>query len=183
MLGALHQGRSHSKGFSLVELVVAIVIVGIVFALAIPSITQWIENGQIRTAAEGVKNGLQLARMEAVKSNSPTSFTLSNPGVVGGTGWGAVDIRTGNVIQVKPDGEGSNHVVLNATPGGATTVTFTGLGRRQATNADGSAVLTMIQADNPSLTNPRLLNVTISVGGEIRTCDPIVTDSGDPRKC
>jgi type IV fimbrial biogenesis protein FimT len=183
MLGGLHHGRSRIKGFSLIELVVAIVIVGITFALAIPSITEWIENGQIRTAAEGVKNGLQLARMEAVKSNSPTSFTLSNPGVVGGTGWGALDVRTGTFIQGKPDGEGSNHVVLNATPGGAKTVTFTGLGRRQATNADGSAVLTMIQADNPSLTSPRLLNVTISAGGEIRTCDPVITATGDPRKC
>jgi type IV fimbrial biogenesis protein FimT len=172
-----------SAGFSLVELIITIVIVSIVLAMAMPSITEWIQNGQIRTAAESAKNGLQLARMEAVKRNSPVSFTLTNLGAVGGTGWTVVRVQTGEVIQAKPDGEGSNNVVLIATPGGATTVTFTGLGRRQAANADGSAVLTTVQADNSSLTAPRRLNVTISVGGEIRTCDPTVTDAGDPRAC
>ena len=183
MLGASRPERSRSAGFTLVELIITIVIIGIVLAMAMPSITEWIENGQIRTAAEGVKNGLQLARMEAVKSNTPVSFTLSNPGAVGGTGWGILDVRDNSTIQVQPDGEGSNHVVLTSTPGGATTVTFTGLGRRQATNADGSAVLISIQADNPSQGSARPLNVTISVGGEIRTCDPNVTDAGDPRTC
>jgi type IV fimbrial biogenesis protein FimT len=182
MLGVNYSKRSRSAGFTLIELVVAMIIVGIALAAALPNVTTWIQNAQIRTAAENAKNGLQLARMEAVKSNSPVSFTLSNPGATGGTGWTIRDVRTGALIQSKPDREGSPKAVLNPTAD-ATTVTFTGLGRRQATNVDGSPVLTMIEADNPSSAEPRKLDVTISVGGEIRMCDPAVTDAGDPRRC
>lgn len=183
MLNAAHPRRSRPAGFTLIEVVITLVIIGIALSVAMPSIDQWIQNGQIRTAAENAKNGLQLARMEAVKHNTPVAFTLTNPGAAGGTGWTVTRVQTGAVIQSKPDGEGSNNVTLNSTPAGATTITFTGLGRRQATNADGSAVLTAIQADNVSLTDPRRLNVTISIGGEIRTCDPSVTVTGDPRAC
>ncbi|MBU1235944.1 MAG: GspH/FimT family pseudopilin [Gammaproteobacteria bacterium] len=172
-----------SSGFTLIELVIAIVIMMIAASFGLPVITDWIQNSQIRTAAENVVNGLQTARMEAVRSTTPVEFTLLNPGATGGTGWQVSVVRTGAIVQTKPDGEGSANAILTASPAGATTVTFSGLGRRTA-NASGSD-MTQIDVDSAGLSaaDSRDLRVTISAGGEIRMCDPNVSDTGDPRSC
>jgi type IV fimbrial biogenesis protein FimT len=50
---------------SLIELVVSLVIIGSLLALAAPNYTAWIQNTKIRTTAEAMLNGLQMARTEA----------------------------------------------------------------------------------------------------------------------
>lgn len=175
-----------ARGFTLIELAIAIVIIAVTVMFGIPGITEWIQNSQVRTAAESAKNGLQYARMEAVRGNTPVEFILLNPGTTGGTGWNVRVVRTNSNVQSKPNGEGSAKAVVNATPAAATTVTFSGLGRRLTANADGSAVLTQIDIDSTTLAaaKSRELRITISPGGEIRMCDPDTSiATGDPRKC
>ncbi len=172
-----------SAGFTLIEVVIAIVIMVLVAAFSLPAIIQWIQSTHIRTAAEGVKSGLQYARMEAVRSSTPVEFTLLNPGATGGTGWQVTVVRTGAIVQTKPSGEGSASAILTPAPAGATTVTFSGLGRRVA-NASGSSMTQIdITSGAPSGTGSRNLRVTISAGGEVRMCDPIISITGDPRSC
>ena len=61
--------NSMQRGFTLVELMIGIAIVGLSLVMAAPSFSSWIQSTQIRTAAEAVQNGLQLARGEAVRRN------------------------------------------------------------------------------------------------------------------
>lgn len=164
-------------GFTLIELLVVVAIVAITMVLGMRGISEWMQNAQTRTAAEGVKNGLQAARVEAIRSNAAVAFTLTSAGSAGGTGWTITAVRSGNVVESKPDGEGSRGAILTVQPDKATTVTFTGLGRRATTNQDASPVLTSVDV------NGSALRITISAGGEIRMCDPNVTDLGDPRAC
>jgi type IV fimbrial biogenesis protein FimT len=70
--------RTHRQGFSLVELVVAMAIVAFVMALAIPTFGTWSQNVQIRTVAESIQNGLQLARTEAMRRNTEVRFQLTS---------------------------------------------------------------------------------------------------------
>lgn len=177
--------RSSQSGFTLIELMIAVAIFGLAILFAIPGITQWIQNSQIRTAAENIRNGIEYARMEAVRTNMPVEFSLTNPGAVGGTGWSARIVRTGAIIQSKPDGEASATAVLAPFPDNATMVTFTGLGRVQTNNTDGTAPMTSIGVDSSTVTgeDSRELRITISTGGEVRMCDPNVTEIGDPRRC
>ena len=68
--------RPVQHGVTLIELMVAMVVFAILVALAIPSYRQWIQNQQIRAAAESILNGIQLARATAVNNNSPVRFNL-----------------------------------------------------------------------------------------------------------
>lgn len=176
--------RARSRGFTLVELSITLAIVGIVLMLGTPSITEWIQNSQIRKAAESVQNGLQTARTEAIRRNRNIEFVLSNPGSVGGTGWTVRTAWDENVVQSTPDGEGSRNIVLEASPDDAVITTFNGFGRLTG-NADESPMMTSIAIDNDHLTDAqsRNLKVEVNAGGEIRMCDPNVTDDLDPRKC
>ena len=64
------------RGFTLIELMVAVAIFGLLLTLGSRSFTAWIQNQQIRTGAESVLNGMQLARGEAVKRNASAMFVL-----------------------------------------------------------------------------------------------------------
>ena len=176
---------SKIKGLSLIEMLVVVAIVGILAAAGIPSFNEWIQNTQIRTAAESIASGLQTARAEAIRRSTPIEFTLIGNGGAGETGWQIVERNTGLPLQSAPASEGSRNATLATTPGDARTVTFSSLGRVNDNNADATPVLTQINIDNPSLDTSvsRDLRIAISVGGSIRMCDPAVYITGDPRKC
>jgi type IV fimbrial biogenesis protein FimT len=66
------------RGFSLVELIVGMAILGVLLAIAMPAFSNWLRNARVRTAAESVQNGLQLARAEAVRRNTTVAFSSSH---------------------------------------------------------------------------------------------------------
>lgn len=176
------------RGVTLIEIAVGLAIVALTLTIGMPMMADWLQNLQIRNAAEGIHGGLQVARGEAVRRNAHVEFVLSNPGAVGGTGWTVRDVRTATVIQAKPDGEGSAKAIVAVQPADATTVTFNGLGRTPtspATNGDGTPFLTRIDIDSSVMAagDSRDLRVTIGSGGQIRMCDPNVSDSADTRSC
>jgi type IV fimbrial biogenesis protein FimT len=70
--------RYSETGFSLIELMVGITIVGILFIMGVPSFKSWIQNAQIHTATEAIQNGLELARAEAVRRNTLVRFQLTS---------------------------------------------------------------------------------------------------------
>lgn len=176
--------RHRHAGVSMVEVMVVVAILIALLATGLPSFTDWVQNTQIRTAAEGLAAGLQSARAEAVRRNTPVQFMLLGEGGVGETGWEIRVRNTNELVQAMPAGEGSAKAQLSAQPADARIVTFSSLGRVLAINADGSAPLTRIDVDNPSLTaaKSRDLRVTISSGGSIRMCDP-ATSGTDTRAC
>lgn len=194
---------SKQRGVSLIELMVAIVIIGLLTSLAIPSYQGWIQNQQIRAAAESILNGMQMARSEAVKSNGRARFVLcglpasswemrvasataaanATASPVCGTTVPAGEIR----VQERSGQEGSRLAQV-AVNGGAigvntiTTVTFNSFGRVVTPNADGSAPITQVIVTTPTGTRP--LQVTVGTGGNIRMCDPSpLLSATDPRHC
>lgn len=65
-------------GFNLVEMMIVVAIIGILFAIALPSMQAWIRNVQIRSDADSVLAGLQKARTEAVKNNQCVALVLTS---------------------------------------------------------------------------------------------------------
>jgi type IV fimbrial biogenesis protein FimT len=189
-------------GASLIELMVAVTIFAILLALGIPNMQDWMQNMQIRTAGESTLAGLHFARGEAIKRNALVRYqlvsTLDNTCVLNAAGPHSIvslDDPTGacsatvddtvapRILQVRPAAEGSRNVALAAD---GTTVMFNGLGR---TIPGG---LSTIDLSNPvggacqhvdNAAPMRCLRARISVGGEVRLCDPKVGDNTDPRFC
>lgn len=183
----MNQRRRLQGGLSLIEILVVVAIVAILAATGIPSFNEWIQNTQIRTAAESIASGLQSARAEAIRRSTPVEFTLTGNGGAGETGWRFDERNNVNPdipLQKASAGEGSRNATLVTTPGDARTVTFSSLGR-VINNADGTPTLNQVNVDNAQLdtATSRDLQIGISVGGSIRMCDPAVNETTDPRKC
>ena len=180
----LISAHGQSDGFTLIEVLIAMAILGLTLAMAAPSITTWIQNSQIRTASENIRTGLQKARAEAIRRNGNVEFKLDHPTDTGGTGWTITSLIDGTVVEVAPSNEGTRNVKLTLTPDGATTTTFNGFGRLLATAANP---LVRIDVDSASLSasDSHKLRIVILDGSDIKMCDPdpTITDAKDPRAC
>ena len=169
------------SGFSLIELLIGIAIMAILAGLAMPSFQAWLQNTQIRNAAESIQNGLQRARAEAVGRNTNVEFVLG-----AGSSW-VVQLPDGTNIESRSSSEGSRDVTLTAlaadlTP--ATTVTFNNFGGVLVNNADASVPFAQVDLDSSVLAaaDSQELRVTIGVGGNVRMCDPNAS-APSPRAC
>lgn len=170
--------NKHVKGFTLIELMVTLVVLAILMFLALPSYTLWIQNTQIRTAAESILSGLTLAKGEAARRNTAVELKID-----AGSGWTARISSTGEVIQSRVAEEGTSTATVTVTPNGSDRVTFSGLGRL-TTNDDGSVPFTEIKVDSTRVpaADSRELCVVVNSTGMVRMCDPNVT-APDTRAC
>jgi prepilin-type N-terminal cleavage/methylation domain-containing protein len=64
------------RGFTLVEMAIGLAIFGVLLAMALPNFTIFLQNSQIKNAAETTLTGLTLAKTEAVRRNVTMRFQL-----------------------------------------------------------------------------------------------------------
>jgi type IV fimbrial biogenesis protein FimT len=156
-----------SRGFSLTEAMITVAILAVLSAIAFPSFQTSIANNRVRTGADGVLAGLQLARTEAVRRNVDIHYCTEQ-----GAGW---TVRlgadcNGAVIQERPASEAGS-LTVTANP---SDLTFSPLGR-------ASAAMT-IEVSSP-VSGTQAMRVTTFTGGQIRMGDPGVSTANDPRRC
>lgn len=169
-----------SAGFTLIELMIGVVILGILASIAFPSFQAMLRDSQTRNAAEAITNGLQKARGEAVARNTNVEFVLG-----AGSSWIVkLPSSTGLQVESRPSNEGSLNTVNTAVAAdlstAATTATFNNFGSLVA-NADSSAILARVTLSTTGGNRP--LRVTIGVGGNARMCDPNLAAGSSPRAC
>jgi type IV fimbrial biogenesis protein FimT len=172
------------RGFTLIELMIALAIFGILLMLAGPQLAQFMANSQIRNAAESMLNGVQQAQTFAVKQNGLARL-LVDP-TTGTGGWQVlvtVDGVEGAAVQVYSLVDGAPKTAITPVPADARQITFDGFGR-VVPNVDASATLTCLKVTDASA-NPRNLNVAITslalnVGTKL--CDPAVAAT-EPQGC
>jgi type IV fimbrial biogenesis protein FimT len=176
------QHRAFGQGFSLIELMIAIVIFSFLILLAAPMYTEFIGNSYIRNAGEAVLNGVRLAQTQAIKVNTSAAFVLDPA-----TGWTVhapdPNDASDKVIETYVFNEGASKATIT-TNSSTTTVTFDGLGRLLP-NADASAQLTQIDITNANVPTPHPLRVvvnTVAGASGIKLCDPALA-STDPAGC
>lgn len=188
---------NRAKGFTLVELIVAVALFALLLTFAYPSYTSYIQNAQIRTAAESMINGLQLARAEAIRRNVNTQFQLLNTSsgaaVTGGTDWSvrastaAAPTTFSQLVQTRQENSTTSNArvgVANATGSAAAapgaglpaTILFTGMGRL-------NSATTVRQIDITGATGARRLAIVLAPGGDVRLCDPLLSLATNPQGC
>ena len=69
-----------SQGFTLIELMIVVTLLALMMMLAAPSISIWLQNLKVRNVGESIVNGLQLARMEAIRRNTRVVVCSSTNG-------------------------------------------------------------------------------------------------------
>ena len=74
--------RSFRKGFTLVELLVVIVIIGIMGVMILPNFTTGSEGARLRTASRGIMQMVRYARTMAVLQQAPMDLVFSSTGEV-----------------------------------------------------------------------------------------------------
>lgn len=198
--------RGTQLGFTIVELMVGIMVLAILLAMGGPGFATWMQNSQIRTMSDAVKDGLQLARAEAVRRNAQVRFELMDSLGAGcaqataGPNWiVSMDGAAGacnstnmaddaapaapRVIQSRPAGDGSRNATVAASQAA---VVFNGLGR--VTPAPASDIT--INVTNPtggscaaSAGPMRCLRIVVGASGQIRMCDPRWSAASNSEGC
>lgn len=169
-----------SAGFSLIELMVIVAIVGVLAVIGLPSYNTWVQNSRVRNGAESILDGLQLARSEALARNATIDFVLTDAATSWSLGCLNVSATCPAAIQSRSsnEGSGSTSATLN-NASVANTVRFNGLGT--LVNAGGAMTID-VDSTVLSAADSRELRIQISTGGSVRLCDPNV-GGDDPRKC
>jgi len=159
-----------SAGFTLIELMIVVAVLGALVMVGMPSFRQMMKNYEVRVAAESISNGVQRARAEAVSRNASVEFVLGT-----GTAWN-VNVVGGANIESRSSAEGSANAALQALDGSLNvltipaTVTFNSLGQMVA-NADASAPIRRVNLNATAAGGNQTLRVTIGAGGSARVCD------------
>lgn len=199
--GLLLMGRRRQRGMSIIEIMVAIAIVAMMLMLAAPSAKNWIQNTQLRGAAESVLTGIQTARLEALKRNTLIRFELTD---AASTEWriciydpinDACSAAANAVLTTKSGAEGGNNArfatdstqsnsAVALAPGTSVpaSVTFDSFGRFAPTAPNN---FMRVDVRNPVLAaaDERRLVIYLGVGGQVRMCDPKLTKATNPQGC
>ncbi len=170
------QRATASEGFTLVEMLMVLVVVGIMTAIALPSMRLSLSNADIRAVAEEMRSGLELARTEAIRRNTSVQFRRA------GNGWTVVvpGATAAQDLTVATRATRQAQVTVTAD---IDTIAFSGSGW---TAPFGTSMTITLQAPSVGSCRPvggiNCLNVAAAAGGLVRSCDP-AAQAGTPTAC
>jgi prepilin-type N-terminal cleavage/methylation domain len=173
----------NEHGLTLVELMITSAIIALLVAVGIPSLSDYLENRKIRNTTASIVSGLQQARINAVKKNVPTEFTLIH------NGWiiQEININTTPPEAINPPVEIHSWVETVATtslPPSASRITFDNMGRIMNANVrDGSPPLNTVDVQSATPTAAPSLRAEADALQGIRVCAPHLFGTDDPKAC
>jgi type IV fimbrial biogenesis protein FimT len=199
---AMIPGFATILGFTINEMMVAILIFSILLALGVPTMRTWISNVKVRSVADALQNGVRLAQTESLRRSRQVVFSLTTTlptanGVFGAiTAAGTGSFWSVNVIPAMTSDTATDtqtEFVQGGALGAATgTVSVTGpaeicfnsAGRLVANAATGiSGGTCTLPANSPPMWAYNVsvagadhpLQVQVTLGGKVRLCDPSQT--------
>lgn len=183
-------GNTHFyRGFTLIELLITLVIAGILTAIAVPSMQNFVESNRLSTAANDLLADINLARTEAIKRQG--GFTAGATGrlvlcassngtdcsaapTTWNSGWivfwdqdnSATFSEANNDVMIKTHTALSTKITIDTTPANTRSVAYNQLGML------ASAVNTSIQITNTKINKSRLVCLSATGQAAVRTSCP-----------
>jgi len=188
--------RRAVQGFTLVEMLVGLGLTVFFMLMTLPSASAYLTDARIRAAAQTYYSGAQLARAEAVRRNAEVRLLLTDDprasqptASVNGLGW--VVLAGGGPQGVDWSTLEGTEWVDSKDPQEARTTGLRVAANEAIVQFDGQGAASVNQivkflgpaADTCYPRGPRCLHVVISLGGQVRLCDPGISNNGDNRKC
>lgn len=193
--------RPSERGFSLIELMVAVAIMVLLALLAAPSMRLYIENSKILGATELLYASAQQARTEAIRRNLPVELIFTDAAPTSAS-VDTTDTNTSGpnwLVRQTPLPGTDDHIFIEARAGaegggraGGSTSTVIAASmdsiRFNAAGAlAGGGTATVDLSSTVGSCAPggetRCLRVVVSSGGQVRLCDPAVSAANDTRRC
>lgn len=176
--------RTPSRGFSLIELMVGLAVVAVLLVAAVPSFSTFIQNRKVRSAAEAVVYGLNIAKAEAVRRN--TSVSIAVDAASGWTvGCASTSTTCPGTIQQRDGADGTSNITTTAA-----SFTFNGYGLVTSLSAGSSTTIDVTNAlgtcEHVAATGKiRCLKIVVNSGGQVRMCDTKLTSTNpsSPQAC
>jgi type IV fimbrial biogenesis protein FimT len=187
---------TRSRGFTLIEIFIALLIVALLLLLGMPSFTAFLRNSEIRSTAESIVNGLRAATSEAANRNKKVTFELAGGGSANWNFWVFEDDGvTKKPLQAYAKEEAGKSTKITILPAGQTAVTFNGLGRVDIDPASPNNHIRQIDIDSIVSGEARPLRIIVDDPNPadpakprgLRMCDPAPALAAlippDPRAC
>ncbi len=202
----LNGAALRQRGMNLVEVLVTLAILSVLLLMGGPTFSDWLSNSRIRTTAESILAGMQLAKAEAVSRNTRVRFQLtssidngcaldpagrnwvvsrdplSDPTEVEGACADRLPADNPIVLHSRPAAEGSANVQVRADQA---SVVFNGVGRPVPIPA-GTITIDVASPGAGTCANIggplTCLRILVAPGGQVRMCNPVYP-AGDPQAC
>ena len=139
LTGAPRTMPASERGFSLLELMIGITILGVMSSFALPELSRLVRDQRVKTATSDVYASIIYARSEAIKRNQNVALCASTNGTAcaGSTNW-----ATGWIVFVDADADGAPATAADIIKkqDAFTNVTLTGVGTNMSYRRDGRLV-------------------------------------------
>lgn len=165
----------NKHGFTLIELMVVIAVIGIMAAIAVPNFLNWLPNMRLKAAARDLYSDIQRIKGEAVKRNTCVSL-LFNTVVFPSTGGGYIgfiDDGIGGGTACNGAQDGGEMILFPAKimPQDISLVTANSIGGLNAVCLNAKGLICGSQSGNVVLRNNkgRWYRIRVQAAGAVQT--------------
>ncbi|MEY2333443.1 GspH/FimT family pseudopilin [Acidithiobacillus ferrianus] len=181
-------GEGDKRGFTLIELMIAIAVLAIILAIAIPEVSLWLVRARIQAAAGNLQQDILWAKGYAIRSGYPVSIDIQGGG--NACAWTISPQTIQQTLQTIPQMSATQYarqyqntpcaIVAGVSPPTATAFSVTPTGMvYAATGAVTSAAITF-QAASQHPATYGYWQVEVSGAGDVRSC---ATASANSTQC